>query len=221
MATEFIEKAAMRAPFSKQTGGTLCNTTNAPTLPYGWGADNGFESRWNNAAGTDVVRGPSGNSSDQFLLSEEGYTPMYTSVKFNISTAASISTQQFWIVPAGYRVVSITEIHATAESTASTLTGYVEKLSSGVAPGSGTALMTTFNLKATANTLQTATLSQPTTSNSSDPVLQLSAGAGLGWVQSAASTELAGVVVTLTLAPGGIGHVATYAMNANGDIADQ
>lgn len=216
--------AAIRAPFWKKSGlkSVAANNANAVGIGEDWRYDNGFQQRWENAAGTDCVRGAEVDASNNFFLREEAVTPMRKTVTFNLSTAASLITQHFFVADRAYRISGITEIHATAESTATTMTGYVCKIGSGIAPASGQTVMTgTFNLKATANTLQTATVFNTGTGDSDDPYLQLAAGDRLGFVFSVAGTELAGLVVEITLAPAGTGEVVIYNMQANGDLIDQ
>jgi hypothetical protein len=89
-------------------------------------------------------------------------------------------------------------------------------------PGSGTTVMSgTFNLKATAATVQTATLSTTNTGDSDNPDLLLASGDRLGVVFSGAATELAGVVIEVSLAPAGTSLAIVYNLNANGDLVDQ
>ncbi len=223
MARSFTKNitAAIRAPFWKKTstGSQVANGSNTSGFDYSY--DNGFQQRFDNAAGTDRIRGLEVNSSDNLLLSEEVVVPMRKTIAFNLCTAASLVTQHFFIADRAYRIAGITQIHKTAESTAATMTGYVAKIGSGIAPSAGQTVMTgTFDLKGTANTLQTATLFNTGTGDSDDPFLQLAAGDRLGFVFSVAGTELAGVVVEIALAPAGTGTTAIYAMQANGDLVD-
>lgn len=77
-------------------------------------------------------------------------------------------------------VIGATEVHQTAESTASTMTVQIEKLTGTTASGSGTTLLLTpFDLKATANTVQTAVLNTTTAKNGA---FNLQAGDRLGLV---------------------------------------
>jgi len=104
----------------------------------------------------------------------------------------------FFIANDSYQVVAVRFVHATAESTAASLYVQVTKDTSTNAPGAGTDLLTNnsnsgFDAKATANTVQTGTLTSTTAS------LQLSAGDRLSVDFSAAATELAGVTITVTL----------------------
>lgn len=216
---------AIRAPFSKQYPGGMnlaSKRSNAPYIPGIGIFDNTYEELFFNAAGTDVVTGASVDASDNLLFGEELYQPMYQPVVFNLATAASLVSQHFFIVPTAARLVGISEIHATAESTAATMTAYIEKLTGTTAPGSGLTVMSgTFNMKATANTLQSATLSEPTTGDTSDPLIQFAAGDRVGIKFSTAGTELAGVVVSMAFAPNDGSKWIVYNMQANGDLVDQ
>lgn len=216
--------AAIRAPFWKKSGlkPVAANTTNATYIGEDWRYDNGFQQRWENSGATDCVRGLEVDSSNNVFLREEAVVPMRRTITFNLATAASLVTQHFFVADRAYRISGITEIHATAETTAATLTGNVVKIGSGIAPSAGQTVMTgTFNMKATANTLQTATLFNTGTGDSDEPFLQLATGDRLGFVFSAAGTEMAGVVVEIALAPSGVGETAIYNMQANGDLVDQ
>jgi hypothetical protein len=77
----------------------------------------------------------------------------------------------------------------------------------------GTAVMTsTFDMNATADTLQQATVS------TARGVADLALNDRLGIDFTGTLTSLAGVQITLTLSPGGKGDIAVYSMNANGDL---
>jgi hypothetical protein len=65
----------------------------------------------------------------------------------------------FFITPVKCLVTGIREVHETAGTDAGAVTLNIEKLISGVAPDSGSTLLSTdFSLKATANVVQTGTL---------------------------------------------------------------
>ncbi len=214
---------AERAPFLQRAGinQLAANTTNSPRLPA-WSKDNTFEERARNSGNTDDIRIWSTDASDRILISDEVFTPVRRTLKFNLATAASLVSQHFVIIPAACRIVGISEIHATAESTAATMTAYIEKLTGTTAPGSGTTVMSgTFDMKGTAETLQTATMTTSGTGDSDAADLQLAAGDRLGIKFSVAGTELAGVAITITVAPAGTGEWVVYNMQANGDLVDQ
>lgn len=66
-----------------------------------------------------------------------------------------------FIAPYPCVFIGASEVHSTAETTSTTMTCQIEKLTGTVASGSGqNLLMSPFNLKATANTVQNATLVQ-------------------------------------------------------------
>ena len=104
----------------------------------------------------------------------------------------------FFIADRAYKITSIKEAHRVAGSDAGTVNIEVEKLTGTTAPGSGTALLTDnanagLDLKATANTVQTGTL----TGTAAD--LQLSTGDRISIKYSGTTTSLAGVAVTVIL----------------------
>jgi len=91
-------------------------------------------------------------------------------------------------------VTSCSEIHATAAGGTSTLT--VTHDTSTNTPGAGTSIMTgSFNLNATANTIQNATLT------STVATLTLAAGDRLAVNFANAIQSSAGIVVSCALAP--------------------
>ena len=93
------------------------------------------------------------------------------------------------------RVLSVSEVHSTAETSAATLTLDITKDTSTNAPGAGVSVLSaTANLKSAANTVQTPALSA-TAAN-----LVLAAGDRLSMVPSAAGTQSAGVLVTVHMA---------------------
>jgi hypothetical protein len=124
--------------------------------------------------------------------------PQHLEVSFNALAAAALVDQSFFIANRAYEVVAVKEVHATAESTAATLRVQVTKDTSTNAPGAGANLLTNnsnagFDLKATANTVQSGTL----TATGAD--LILAAGDRLSVDFSAAATEGAGVTITVSL----------------------
>lgn len=202
---------AIRAPFRSFFGGAVAKTANAVNLPR-WSADNGFEARWRNAANTDDVRALSVDAANNVLIAENVVGAVYKPITINIPRAGvnDAIDQTVFVVPAACRVVKITEWHGVAESTAATATCYIEKLTGTTAAGSGTSLMTgTFNLKATAATLQTATLVNTGTGDSDEPILQLAAGdrIGVNFVYTGtgitAADDLAQIQIMVWVAPAG------------------
>lgn len=108
----------------------------------------------------------------------------------------------FFVANRAYEVVAVREVHATAGNDAGSVNLQVTKDTSTDAPGAGTDLLTNntnagFNMKGTANTVQTGTLTATAAS------LKLAAGDRLSLDFAGTVTTLAGVVVTVTLKPVG------------------
>lgn len=81
----------------------------------------------------------------------------HTVPSVDAATAGYYST--FFIAPAIMTLQSVREVHATAGTAGGSVTLQVEKLTSTTAPGSGTNMLgTALSLKATANSVQTASL---------------------------------------------------------------
>lgn len=124
--------------------------------------------------------------------------PQHLEVSFHAGAAALMVDQSFFIANRAYEVVAAKEIHAVAESTAGSLKIQVTKDTGTDAPGAGTDLLTNntntgFDGKATANTVQSGTLTATGAS------LQLAAGDRLSVDFSAGATELVGVTITVSL----------------------
>jgi hypothetical protein len=113
--------------------------------------------------------------------------------------AGSLRTCPFFINNTGHalQVLAITERHITKEATAGTLTATIWRAPSATALASGTALHATgIDLKGGANnTNQSPTLS----ATAADTIV--ADGDALGFVPSAAGTEIADVCVTVLMAP--------------------
>lgn len=110
--------------------------------------------------------------------------------------AGSKADQVFFVATRKYKVLRISEVHGTAETTAGTLSAQVTKDSGTDAAGAGDDLLSTaFDLKGTANTVQAGTLV------SSDSTLTLNVGDRLAIDVTAAGTEIADVVITADLMP--------------------
>lgn len=116
-----------------------------------------------------------------------------------LANAACVD-QAFFIANRAYQVTAVREIHATAGTDGSAVSLQVVKDTGTDAPGAGTDLLTNnanvgFDLKGTANTVQTGTLTATAAS------LQLAAGNRLSLDFAGTVTTLAGVVVTVSLKP--------------------
>lgn len=108
---------------------------------------------------------------------------------------SSFATEVFFIAPAACKVTGIKEVHSTAGSDAGAVTAVVTKDTGTNAPGAGTSLHQSgsFNLKGTANTVQSATLSTTTAT------LTLAAGDRLAVKLTGTSTAVAGAVVSVNV----------------------
>lgn len=118
--------------------------------------------------------------------------------KHGTSAATASNYGVFFIADRAYQVVSIKEVHGTAGTDAGAVTLNVEKLTGTQALDAGTALLTDntnagVSLKATADTVQTGTLTATTAS------LQLAAGNRLALKDAGTLTNVAGVVVVVEL----------------------
>jgi hypothetical protein len=104
-------------------------------------------------------------------------------INFDLPGSQGQTTNNWGVIftaPYACAVIGITEVHQTAESTATTMTVQLEKLSGTTASGSGIALLVTpFNLKSTANTVQTGTLNT-TSANTGLTAFNLVTGDRLG-----------------------------------------
>ncbi len=124
--------------------------------------------------------------------------PQEIEVMFHAQAAADMVDRTFFLATQAYQVTKVRFVHAVAETTAATLLAQVVKDTGTDAPGAGTDLLTNntntgFDCKATANTVQTGTLTATGAS------LQLAAGNRLSVDFSAAATELVGVTIAVTL----------------------
>lgn len=114
-----------------------------------------------------------------------------------VVTPAAFTDRTVYIATAPCVVTAVSAVYATAETTAATLRVQLTKDTGTDAPGAGTDLLTNtsgagFDLKATANTVQAGVLVAEATRT-------LAAGDRLGLDFTAAATELAGLVVTISI----------------------
>lgn len=119
---------------------------------------------------------------------------------YSMLANGSLADQAFFVADRAYTVVAITEVHSVAGDNGGAVNLQVTKDTGTQAPGAGTDLLTNnsnagFNLKGTANTPQTGTLT--TTAGA----LTLAAGDRLSVDFAGTLTTLAGVVVTVALTP--------------------
>lgn len=131
------------------------------------------------------------------VIVEVELAPVYDRVEVNFSMLAngSLADQAFWIADRDYKILDIAQVHSVAGTDGGgvTLQVTVDKVTD--APGAGTDTQSSgFNLKATANTVQWATLVAART-------IMLQAGDRLSVDFAGTLTTAAGVVVTVALEP--------------------
>jgi len=124
----------------------------------------------------------------QFELSTEQYL---VATHYIASTVADV---QFWTAPVKCEVVAVREVHTTAGTDGSAVTGTIRRCQGTEAAIAGDDLLSaTIDLKGTALTEQTPALTA-TTAN-----LTLEAGDRLSLDVTGATTALAGVILTVLL----------------------
>jgi hypothetical protein len=124
----------------------------------------------------------------QFELSTEQYL---VATHYIASTVADV---QFWTAPVKCEVVAVREVHTTAGTDGSAVTGTIRRCQGTEAATAGDDLLSaTIDLKGTALTEQTPALTA-TTAN-----LTLEAGDRLSLDVTGVTTALAGVILTVLL----------------------
>jgi hypothetical protein len=183
--------AAIRAPFVKRHG----LASNADHIDSAY--DNDFAVKSRNAADTADVELLRVDADDNIQIGGAyKKPPMRIPCIFRAVLNGEVVDTRFHIFNYSGKIVKITEIHNTAGNHASAVTGHITKEKSGQAPGAGTTVMSgTFNLKATANTEATATLS----SNPAD--LEFVAGDMLSFNLTGNAQTCAGVLVMVWVQP--------------------
>lgn len=200
--------------------------------------DNGFTRRYRNQAGTAVIDLFSVDATNNILHGAAVYKPMRDQETFFLAPTAQQGTIPFWISDGYYYITAISETHATAGSDAAAVTAQViVDHGAAVAPGAGLAsngtggpaMSSTFNLKATANTVQNATLadvlkrSTMAIAKSNPPIglvspIVIRPGDRLTFKTTGVLTALAGVMVSIAFAPFGVTNSFSYFQNLNARI---
>jgi hypothetical protein len=210
-------KRAVTAPFAKRWGMTGDDTA------YDNVASNSYTYRAATATDNEDIPVWGTDSDNALLLGGEAVTPLRGSETFYILTPSGTPNQTIMLAMFPLQITSIQCEFATANGAA--LTAQVLKDSGVQAPAAGSTVMSsTFNLNATANTVQSATLadyfspalpaSTSTTNPSRDKIL-LAAGDRLSLKFSTAITSLAGLAITVYYIPGAKGHVQYYRKTAS------
>lgn len=179
------------------------------------GIDNGFTQRANNVLGTDVLDTYGTDALNNLLYGGAVVNALATPIRCQLNANAKIGTINSFFSNANdttpLEIVAITCLFSTAAG--STSTGYVSKEIQGQAAPGSTCMTGTFNLNATANTLQTATLAGVR----GTPALILNPGEQLTFNISAVAS-LVGLYVTVWVRPHTGVSIAQYWRAANADI---
>lgn len=202
--------SASRAPFGKRFG--LLSDTSIIDKDF----DNDYSLTWSTSNGASSIQGLRLDASNRLTLGYSVQASVLKPIRFVMNATAGVVDQCFWISDGVYEVVSASEIHSTAGSDASAVTLDITKETGTTAPAAGVSIIaSTFNLKGTANTLQTVAASS-TPANT-----LIGVGDRVSINVTGVTTALAGVVVQLNLAPGYSGDQAVFALNANASLSDQ
>lgn len=216
MALRSAISAALRAPFAKRAGQNVDGVDFARA--------EGMPVKFRNSADTADVNAVDVDADDTVLVADEGRYTDPRSVVLTLGVNGNQGSQNFWIAPQACRITGITEIHKTAGSDGSAVTAYVEKLTAAQAPGSGVSVMSgTFNLKGTAATKQSASLTtaHPRSLDGLSQDIFLAAGDRLAIVTAGVLTALVGVQITVSITPGCKGALAKYHAKQTADIVTQ
>lgn len=166
------------------------------------------------------------DSSDQIRIADAFHQAPAVPIVFNLEANSKIATQAFFVNSSDTEPLEILGadcIFKTANGAA--LTGTITKEIDAQAPGAGVSVLaSTFDLNATANTLQTlAAAGVPTTrtrfSSIANRAVTLNAGEQLSLSLSTAVTSLAGLSIIVWVRPALAMPPASLFLNANGDIA--
>lgn len=199
MANKFKDlTAAIRAPFFKRHG--LGRSGDFSSVDYAF--DNNFAQVWRNAADTADVEALRVDADNNIQIGGAyAKPPMRIPCIFRAVANGAVVTTRFHIFNYSGKIVGITEIHNTAGNHASAVTLHVTKETSGQAPGAGTSMMSgTFNLKGTANTQQSATLSTAVDSTGKS-VTEFVAGEMLSVKLTGNAQTAAGVLIVVWVQP--------------------
>src|SRR5579863_3915406 len=209
-------RSAMQAPWLRRWQ----NQASVDGIDQSIGQD-GFYAQ--NVAGTAEAHVIGYDADDQFRLADSVSTPSRSQVTVHIYPNASLGTTGFFINPTP-RPLHITGIQMVM-TTAGTVAGASAKITHEVnnggvlgAAGSGAAVATgTFDVHATAETVQVGTLAVPyLLATRSKSVIVLQPGDMLSVVMGGTLTTAAGLTITLSLAPGGKYHFVSYYAAAAG-----
>lgn len=200
---------AVRAPWMKRAQ----LDQNIAKIDYA--KDNGFIDYARNNAGTGLLPLFGSDANDSVHLAGQAFVGQRMVKTFNLATNAQLVAQAFWIADGNYTITNIACVFATADGAANT--AFVGKATGTQAPSAAITCQTgTFNMNATAVTVQTAVL--PALNSLTNSSLNLVSGERLCFKIASAVTSLAGVQITVTMTPGNKSLTAEYAMQLNSSI---
>ncbi len=185
--------AFLRAAMRKKLGLGRINTTTGAIRREDYAFDNNFPLEHESADGLSRIETVRVDKFDKLMYGGAHVVqPCLRPITCVMPVNGDIVTKVFHVFNYPARVKAIYEIHATAGNDAAAVTLNVTKDTSTDAPGAGITVQSgTFNLKGTANTLQTATLaSNPNT-------LECAAGDRLSVVLTGTATTAAAVNITV------------------------
>jgi hypothetical protein len=220
MARQTIKnfQTAVRYPFAKRFGfggGEIDQNVDHDF-------DNDKELTWSDAADLVSTPGLKVNADNRVELDRGVNLGPRMPVTFTLNANASLATQSFFIADRPFLITGIEYTHATAGTNGAAVTVNVTKDTGTQAAGAGSTVQVgTFNAKGTANTVQYASLLAVDGQGNPAAGLKLAAGDRLSIVFTGTLTTLAGVNLTVYLAPGQHEQPAIYYMNANASIATQ
>ena len=132
------------------------------------------------------------------IWKNEGFFGVTLPVMFRQEGASAATalnyTAPFFIAQRDYQLISVTERHEVAATDMGAVTMMLNKVPSGTAPASGTAMLTAgLSLKTTANTNQTGTLSTVAGARA------INRGDSLAFITTGTLTALVGVTIAVVL----------------------
>ena len=204
-------KAALEKPFYKRFG--RGRETDRGTVDANW--DNGYEATAADSTNQNTRRLKliGTNSSNQVLVAGAVQRPVRIPITVNMPLTADVAAKVVFFAPFAMRLVSVEEVHKTANGAALTVTLTKELAGSRAAAGTGTALLaSTINLNATAETTQSPAIATRWNVNEFAQGDRISLK-----IASGSASSIAGVQFTLMFEPGCHKTLAVF----NSTIVDQ
>lgn len=218
MAARFVQtwQQAIKALYA----GNIPYGGNPTTTNKDFGNNVGLS--FSNAANDTSIEGLRVDTDGNVIIGGRVEVQATKAMTFYMVANGSLASQTFFIADRAMTITAIQEVHGTAGNDAGAVTGAVFKDTGTQGIGGGaTTMVGTFNLKGTANTVQSATLLSVDGGGNPNAGIQLAAGDRLSFIFTGTLTTLANVSVTVSATPGFKLATATYAMLANASLANQ